>query len=159
VQALVQVGGSALISCTDSNRTTCLHTAASCGNAAVVKLLLDAGGDKLLHKQCVQGHTALHFACQEGHVEVVKLLVAAGGQRLLLTLTRDGATCLHAACSPGSGLKAGHVAVVRFVCSSLGMDPVSASEWEEQCKTRMAVPLQRRWGGWDVEKQQRHVCL
>ena len=137
---------------------TCLHAAALRGDAEVVRVLADAGGTALLHQRAAMGHTALHMACQEGHAEAARALVAAGGERLVLAATAQGATCLHAACAPGPAggrTTSGHVAAVRVVCEALGMDAASAAEWELLCRTRMAKPPRRQWGGWDPRRRQR----
>ena len=52
---------------------TPLHSAASAGNAAVCKLLLDRGASIDLPN--VTNHTALHLAVLEGHLETAKLLL------------------------------------------------------------------------------------
>jgi hypothetical protein len=57
---------------------TRLREAATRGDVAQVRALLDAGAD--VNAPSEYGATALFFACDKGHVEVVKLLLARGAK-------------------------------------------------------------------------------
>jgi hypothetical protein len=57
---------------------TRLREAATRGDVAQVRALLDAGADANAASE--YGATALHFACDKGHVEVVKLLLERGAK-------------------------------------------------------------------------------
>ena len=56
--------------------TTALHWAAHRGDAAMIKLLIEAGAE--VEKKNYFGITPLFLACQEGSAETVGLLLEAG---------------------------------------------------------------------------------
>ncbi|EXJ90248.1 hypothetical protein A1O1_03347 [Capronia coronata CBS 617.96] len=60
----------------DSQRRSCLHWAASRGDAAATQTLLLAGGDPKAIS--LEGRTPLHYAVQAGSVHCVDLLLLAG---------------------------------------------------------------------------------
>jgi len=78
---------------TDKKGSTALHHAVHNGDAASVKLLVDAGAD--LNAQDKNGYTALHYAVVNKNSEMVDLLLKAGAD----TKKQDnnGLSPLHAA--------------------------------------------------------------
>lgn len=74
---LVFLTGTAL-SAQPADNGAALRDAATRGDLARVKALLDAGTD--VNAATEYGATALSYACDKGHVEVVKLLLARGAK-------------------------------------------------------------------------------
>jgi len=95
-------------------------TAASSGNAKVVKMLLDSAGDnarELLTATTEYGHTPLHKAASSGNAEVVKMILDSAGdnaRELLTTTDTDEETPLHNAAFLG------HAKVVKMILDSAG---------------------------------------
>ncbi len=85
----------------DLSGQTSLHTAASSGNAELVRAMLARGADVNARVRSKEGHnsdwgsTPLHFATASGNVEVVQMLIGAGAD---VRATNDvGVTPLHRA--------------------------------------------------------------
>ncbi|KAG9152859.1 hypothetical protein Leryth_012477 [Lithospermum erythrorhizon] len=74
-----------------------LHSAASSGNAEIVKLLLDRGADVNIKNG--GGRTALHYAASKGWLKVAEVLISAGAN--LNVKDKVGCTPLHRAASTG----------------------------------------------------------
>ncbi|KAH8059712.1 hypothetical protein JL722_5344 [Aureococcus anophagefferens] len=81
----------------DNKGTTPVSVAARHGDAATLKVLVDAGAD--VEKSNISGSSPLYLAAQEGHAEAIELLVAAGAD---VDTPRDsGATPCFIACVDG----------------------------------------------------------
>ena len=81
----------------DNKGTTPVSVAARHGDAATLKVLVDAGAD--VEKSNISGSSPLYLAAQEGHAEAIELLIAAGAD---VDAPRDtGATPCFIACVDG----------------------------------------------------------
>ncbi|SPO01763.1 uncharacterized protein DNG_04436 [Cephalotrichum gorgonifer] len=76
---------------------TPLHVAASRGDEATARMLLDAGAD--ISAWCYDGRTPLHLAAEHGRVGVIKLLLGRAADAM--ATTPDGQTPLSLAASGG----------------------------------------------------------
>lgn len=95
--ALIAGGADPKAAPLDNKGTTPVSVAARNGDAATLKVLVDAGAD--VEKSNISGSSPLYLAAQEGHAEAIELLIAAGAD---VDTPRDtGATPCFIACVNG----------------------------------------------------------
>ncbi|KAG2488330.1 hypothetical protein HYH03_013180 [Edaphochlamys debaryana] len=79
--------------------TTPLHLAVSTGNAAMVKMLLEAKAVPRVRDR--KDQTPIHIAAQKDDVELIRVLAEAGGQAVVNAGDQYGYTPLHHAAMNG----------------------------------------------------------
>ena len=98
-RALIERGADVAAAADNPQRVAPVHAAASVGDAATMRLLLDRGADPNARQQA--GFTPLHAAAGNGDVEMAKLLVAGGADRH--ARTDDGKDAATIAAERGRG--------------------------------------------------------
>ncbi|MCJ1378973.1 hypothetical protein MMC17_002072 [Xylographa soralifera] len=115
------------VNAADKKRRTALHWAASIGQEATVKLLLDHGAK--IGARTNRRQTPLHMAAEEGHLEAVELLIAAGSEVNALSDTKT--TPLYRAA------RRGHIKVIAALLAA-GAD-VNIPTWDGYTALRSAT--------------------
>ncbi|MCJ1392629.1 hypothetical protein MMC18_005499 [Xylographa bjoerkii] len=111
----------------DKKSRTALHWAASTGQEATVKLLLDHGAN--ISARTNRRQTPLHMAAEEGHPGVVALLIVAGSE--VNALSDTSTTPLYRAA------RRGHVEVIKALLAA-GAD-VNIPTWDGYTALRSAA--------------------
>ncbi|KAJ4306633.1 hypothetical protein N0V88_001438 [Collariella sp. IMI 366227] len=157
LQHLLGREGSAILNCAGPKNRTPLSLAAQKGQAATVKLLLDAGAHSDSDDRF--GLKPLHLAAQNNHANVVSVLLAAGVDPLTpKTRENPGRRCGRSSSKGHTPLmyacQAGHVAAVEAFLPYLNVDTVQqALDWAVRAAMANVVKRLLEHPGIDVNSK------